>query len=162
MGVSKRILFEFAFIRDVQMLMSQEQMLALAWRMCPLWYWEAERLSVVRSLARRLTSADFFRWNIEHPVEILKPLLKRLRCSILKKFKPPDTMLVSTDVQKRFCGFLMAKAWIVEELTGLFLLNPASQQALVYVCMCVRVDTHVPNFLGVTACVFCQMSASQP
>lgn len=68
-------------------------------------------------------------------------------------------MLVSTDVQKRFCGFLMAKAWIVEELTELFLLNPASQQALcVYVC----VNTHVPNFLGVTACMFCQMSASQP
>lgn len=47
-------------------------------------------------------------------------------------------MLVSTDVQKRFCGFLMAKAWIVEELTELFLLNPASQQALC-ACVCVRV-----------------------
>lgn len=45
-------------------------------------------------------------------------------------------MLVSTDVQKRFCGFLMPKAWIVEELTELFLLNPAPQQAL---CACVCV-----------------------
>lgn len=47
-------------------------------------------------------------------------------------------MLVSTDVQKRFCGFLMPKAWIVEELTELFLLNPAPQQALC-ACVCVRV-----------------------
>lgn len=44
-------------------------------------------------------------------------------------------MLVSSDVQGRFCGFLMAKAWILEELTELFLLNPAAQQAI-FLCAC--------------------------
>lgn len=54
-------------------------------------------------------------------------------------------MLVSADAQRRFCGFLMAKTWILEELTELFLLNPAAQQDAVcmlvcsYVCVCVGV-----------------------
>lgn len=47
-----------------------------------------------------------------------------------KKFGSPDTMLVSTDVQRRFCGFLMAKVWILEELTEPLLVNPAPQQAV--------------------------------
>ena len=82
-------------------------------------------------------------------------------------------MLVSADVQRRFCGFLMAKAWILEELTGLFPLNPDAQQASVCVCVCVSACVfvyiqnacavaRVHNFLGVTAWMFCQMSASQP
>ena len=79
-----------------------------------------------------------------------------------------------------FCGFLMAKARICEELTELFLLNPAAQQAArsLDVCVCVSVCVSVSvcvcvfsnvcavarlhNFLGVTAWMFCQMSASQP
>lgn len=67
-------------------------------------------------------------------------------------------MLVSTDVQKRFCGFLMAKAWIVEELTELFLLNPASQQALcACVCARVRIRTCPTSWAWLRACfVRCQ------
>ena len=63
-------------------------------------------------------------------------------------------MLVSADVQRRFCGFLMAKAWILEELTGLFLLNPDAQQAsvceCVRVCLCVCVCVHPERVCGCT------------
>lgn len=55
---------------------------------------------------------------------------------------------------------------ILEKLTELFLLNATTQRAAVRVCIfCTykcAMRARVHNFLGVTAWMFCQMSASQP